>query len=128
MQYVYPYVFDIRKKLNAKYRDGNLVSFSLFLLFLIFYYYSLLLIIKISLQYYEMLVFEVFKNSINGFQNSISIRGKRLIKILFSLYYSILDLRKIDSTISASLRKNLNKYLTHFLCYLISKYFLLYIF
>ena len=46
-----------------------------------------------------MLVIEVFKNSINGFQNSMQISGNLFIEIRFSVLFSIHDFETNDSQI-----------------------------
>ena len=46
-----------------------------------------------------MLIIEVFKNSINDFQNSMQISGNLFIEIRFSALFSILDFEINDSQI-----------------------------
>ena len=58
-----------------------------------------MLLIKKRIQFFEMFVIEVFKNSINGFQNSMQISGNLLIEIRFSALFSILDFETNDSQI-----------------------------
>ena len=46
-----------------------------------------------------MLIIEIFKNSINDFQNSMQINENLFIEIRFSILFSILDFETNDSQI-----------------------------
>ena len=101
IKYVFSHVFNVRKKLKNKYEDSNIVSFFFFLFFFLFFLLLLSLLIKnIKIQYCEMHIIEIFKNSTNDFQNSIFIDDKKPIKMRFLDWWWTLDSNINDLKIS----------------------------
>ena len=91
---IFFFYFFLKKPFFSK----KLFSFFLFLLLFSLFLFYLLLIEK-KIQFFEILVIEVFKNSINDFQNSIQINENLFIEIRFSILFSILDFETNDSQI-----------------------------